>query len=379
MLDELINGAPHSMVEAVTSAYYAIFEGSFYENNSFADISGSRKPAMTEFGQVDNVGAGKHKVKMVSEHDGYSIDGKHVGWTNPQGSYKTAVAAQDAFVQSYAKKIKSACPDLPDTDVQACAGVMGDYDGLWYFMYDNGSRRKNRYRAGGKLREFGKKVNVTKDADVEDLHEVIENLVAKYADSDDNELTSKEIASWFKKRGIELTPDQLRECLQYADEIKSKYRNMSDSLKAITADGDYKLSPEQLKEMTRTDQPFDNTPADPAIIKNIARMAALLKKIREETGLDVSVNSCYRSPRVNQAVNGAKNSSHLSGLAMDLTTGNPQNNRKLYAYLSERLKAWPIDQLIMYNTTPRVTRTPIRFVHVGLANNGEPRHQALYL
>ena len=45
----------------------------------------------------------------------------------------------------------------------------------------------------------------------------------------------------------------------------------------------------------------------------------VLQPLRIEYGMPITVNSGYRSPRLNEAVKGSKNSDHLRGMAADIT------------------------------------------------------------
>jgi zinc D-Ala-D-Ala carboxypeptidase len=64
---------------------------------------------------------------------------------------------------------------------------------------------------------------------------------------------------------------------------------------------------------------IDNTP-DAATLKNLKALADALEVVREKLGnLPMRISSGYRSPALNKAVGGSKNSSHMSGLAVDFT------------------------------------------------------------
>lgn len=61
---------------------------------------------------------------------------------------------------------------------------------------------------------------------------------------------------------------------------------------------------------------LDNTPTKP-IVDNLRRLAEKLEEVRSVLGHPIIVNSGYRSPAVNLAVKGAKNSEHMDGRAAD--------------------------------------------------------------
>lgn len=107
---------------------------------------------------------------------------------------------------------------------------------------------------------------------------------------------------------------------------------------------------------------LDNRPG-PAELANLRRVAALLEQIRALVGGPLTVSSGYRSPAVNAAVGGARNSAHLQGLAADITA--PGIAPKALAALI-RDSEIQFDQLIYEGT----------WVHVGLSADS-PRRQVL--
>lgn len=73
-----------------------------------------------------------------------------------------------------------------------------------------------------------------------------------------------------------------------------------------------------LAELTVTNTGLDNTPT-PAIIENLKILASTLELIRTSLNKPITINSAYRSPRVNNAIRGsAASSMHLTGQAADL-------------------------------------------------------------
>jgi hypothetical protein len=77
-----------------------------------------------------------------------------------------------------------------------------------------------------------------------------------------------------------------------------------------------------LKELTKSDTAtrlgIDNTP-DEETIDNLKTLCdKVLQPVREHFGKSVTVNSGYRSPESNAAVNGSKSSDHCKGMAADI-------------------------------------------------------------
>lgn len=107
---------------------------------------------------------------------------------------------------------------------------------------------------------------------------------------------------------------------------------------------------------------IDNQPG-PAELANLRRVAATLEQVRELVGGPVLVSSGYRSPAVNAAVGGAKNSAHLLGLAADINIRGMAPRA-----LAQKIRDSDIqfDQLIYEGT----------WVHIGLSA-GAPRREVL--
>ena len=77
-----------------------------------------------------------------------------------------------------------------------------------------------------------------------------------------------------------------------------------------------------LKELTKSDTAtrlgLDNTP-DNAALENLKTLCEkVLQPVRDHFGKSVTVNSAYRSPESNAAVNGSKSSDHCKGQAADI-------------------------------------------------------------
>ena len=76
---------------------------------------------------------------------------------------------------------------------------------------------------------------------------------------------------------------------------------------------------ELVLSQTASRKEIDNTPL-PEVVANLKRLARTLELVRDLLGgVPILVSSGYRSPALNKAVGGAKNSAHMSGLAADFT------------------------------------------------------------
>lgn len=105
---------------------------------------------------------------------------------------------------------------------------------------------------------------------------------------------------------------------------------------------------------------IDNTPPQ-YIIPNLEDLIEFLNPLREEWGSAIRVNSGYRCPELNKAVNGSSTSAHLLGYAADLY---PQNNKydEFKKFILDYLKDKEFDQCILEYTSTT------EWVHLGLYN-----------
>lgn len=84
-----------------------------------------------------------------------------------------------------------------------------------------------------------------------------------------------------------------------------------------------------------------------AVLPNIVNLVdKVLDPLRESYGKPIVITSGYRSPALNEAVRGAKNSHHVRGMAADIvgTPNTREENRRLF-YLAQSL-GLPFTQLI---------------------------------
>lgn len=109
---------------------------------------------------------------------------------------------------------------------------------------------------------------------------------------------------------------------------------------------------------------IDNSIPDESIAAQIRSLVVtVLQPLRGAYGKPLAVNSGYRSPALNKAIKGAKNSQHTKGQAADIATGNPRELARLVLR-----KNLPFDQMILYPT----------FIHISHRHPGSQRNQILY-
>lgn len=124
-----------------------------------------------------------------------------------------------------------------------------------------------------------------------------------------------------------------------------------------------------LKELLHTDQDIQNIPTFEAVW-NLAELCHhVLDPLRAfHWKTPIRVNSGYRNKEVNDLINGAKTSQHLTGNAADITAGSPADNKVLFdAIVKSGIK---FDQLI--------DEKDYRWVHISYTGRGN-RQQVLHL
>lgn len=107
---------------------------------------------------------------------------------------------------------------------------------------------------------------------------------------------------------------------------------------------------------------IDNTPSE-TVCANLRRLCDTLEQVRALTGQTLTISSGYRSPALNIAVGGARDSAHVLGLAADITCKG-LTPKALAVMIRESGIAF--DQLIYEGT----------WVHIGLAA-GKLRNEVL--
>lgn len=116
---------------------------------------------------------------------------------------------------------------------------------------------------------------------------------------------------------------------------------------------------------TAVRQGIPNDPDD-KVVENLKRLAGTLEQVRTMAGCPIMVSSGYRSPLLNQAVRGSRNSAHVLGLAADINAAqlDPRALARMIANSELRF-----DQCILEFD---------RWVHVGLATGTmQPRREVL--
>ena len=101
---------------------------------------------------------------------------------------------------------------------------------------------------------------------------------------------------------------------------------------------------EAIKSNTATRLNIDNTPRELDLIKMTEIAEKIFEPLREWVGGPIKVNSFYRSPELNSAIGGSKNSQHCIGCALDIDdTFGHKTNAQMFDYIKNNLD---YDQMI---------------------------------
>ena len=94
---------------------------------------------------------------------------------------------------------------------------------------------------------------------------------------------------------------------------------------------------ELITSQTATRKRIDNTPS-PQVIANLKLVAEkVFEPLREGLGKPIRISSGYRSPALNKAIGGAKNSQHTTGEALDLQGVGGLKNSEIFNFIKDNL------------------------------------------
>lgn len=131
---------------------------------------------------------------------------------------------------------------------------------------------------------------------------------------------------------------------------------------------------ELLASNTATRKGIDNTPSGTVQLKNLIEASnELWQPVRDYLGYPMVISSGYRSPKLNKAIGGVKDSAHLHGLAIDFVVPGFGDTRKINKALNQFFKEKNIafDQLIL-----EYPNSPGSWVHLGYKHSsGAQRRQ----
>lgn len=125
---------------------------------------------------------------------------------------------------------------------------------------------------------------------------------------------------------------------------------------------------EAIRSQTAIRKGINNEP-DLDTVKRMIHVAInCFEPVRRWYGKPLIVSSFYRSPELNKAVGGSETSQHCKGEAIDIDTGNREENKKIFEWLKDNLPEW--DQLI--------DEYDFSWVHISLKKEGN-RKQILII
>ncbi len=138
---------------------------------------------------------------------------------------------------------------------------------------------------------------------------------------------------------------------------------------------DLSLSPhfrlaEFVKSSTASARGINNTPSLEVVNNLKALCTEVLEPLRQHFNTPITISSGYRSPLLNKAVGGARNSQHLTGEACDLHLPDEQTGKKWFLWMMDNLH---FDQLIWEKSSPASSR---HWIHVSF-RRGYCRQQVI--
>lgn len=131
-----------------------------------------------------------------------------------------------------------------------------------------------------------------------------------------------------------------------------------------------------LKELTYSatavKKGIDNKPTEEHYKNMVSLCKNVLQPLREKLGKPITVNSCYRCPKLNTAVGGVKTSQHCNGQAADIEVMG-MSNYDLACYIRDN---FDFDQLILEFCDNLKNDKNSGWVHVSYKDSGN-RKQTL--
>ena len=131
-----------------------------------------------------------------------------------------------------------------------------------------------------------------------------------------------------------------------------------------------------LKELTYSatavKKGIDNKPTEEHYKNMVSLCKNVLQPLREKLGKPITVNSCYRCPKLNTAVGGVKTSQHCNGQAADIKVMG-MSNYDLACYIRDNFE---FDQLILEFCDNLKNDKNSGWVHVSYKDSGN-RKQTL--
>lgn len=130
---------------------------------------------------------------------------------------------------------------------------------------------------------------------------------------------------------------------------------------------------EAIKSQTAIRRGIDNYPDNEQHLKAMKHVAStIFDPVREHFGVPIGISSFYRSPKLNTAIKGSKDSQHCIGEAIDIDADmfGRITNMQIFDYIKDNFEFHQLIHEFGDDTEPA-------WVHVGLRRNGNNRNEIL--